>query len=185
LDLASRQSTYFVEPGVANYPALARGDKIVFVEKDMRALRVRTRSTGQEQRVSLPDSMTVLRAGMNPGGDSIAAVIQTPTVTRLGVSPLSTWSPRWLHDFESDETTRTLSWTTSGDLYFWLWPSGDDAPGIFRIASSGGRPLRVRALPADCSTPFVVVALTATRGTCYADDRRGDVWLLTVPGVTR
>jgi hypothetical protein len=103
----------------------------------------------------------------------------------LAITPLSAWVPRWLHHLRSDEATRTLSWTNDGDIYFWLWPAGDDAPGAWRIPSRGGAPVRARVLPTACNTPTLVVAVAAPRAACTAWDERGDVWLMRVPGVTR
>jgi Tol biopolymer transport system component/tRNA A-37 threonylcarbamoyl transferase component Bud32 len=186
MDIASRQTKFFVTSGMStNDSPVVIGDTVVFIAADARSLRKRSLSSGQEQRLDLPDSMTVLSITAKPVGDSISALVVTPSGTRVAVSALSTWSPTWLHIFAPDEGTGALSWTNGGEIHFWLWPSGDETPGVYGIASSGGRPSRMRALPLACNVPAMVVAVAAPRGVCNAVDFRGDVWLLNVPGVTR
>jgi len=186
MDLATRQATYFTPSGISsNAPPALVNAAAVFLKSDLRGLLIHELPGGKITTLDVPDSLRVGSFGSDRSGDSVAVMLATRSGLQLAISPLARWAPRLLLSFDPSENTGGLNWGDDGIIHFWRWPSRDDAPGVWRIAASGGSPARVRSLPTACDVPALSVAVAAKHGACPATDSRGDVWLLRVPGVTR
>jgi len=64
--------------------------------------------------------------------------------------------------------------------------TGAGAPSLLRVNGTvGGTPQRVMTLPAQCAIRILAIATATARGVCKAEDARGDMYLASIPGVTR
>ena len=186
MELATRQSEFFLATELnSRQPPVPRGRGAVYLLSRGRALAMMETPTAAVSRLLAPDSATILAFGLDRSEDSAAVLVGDPKGLKLGVTPLSEWRPRWVHTFATGEQTASVTWSDDGFLYFWLWPTGDETPAVWRVRSSGGPPSYQRPLPPACRNAVVAVAVSAPRGVCAARDLRGDIWLVHVPGVTR
>ncbi|QJR37914.1 serine/threonine-protein kinase [Gemmatimonas groenlandica] len=133
-----------------------------------------------------PDSMRIVSMSIGPDEREAAVVASSGGTSVLGVLSLSSgWKFRVLVRFDQAAPSTYLSWTTSGLIYFARWSIAAGAPVLYRVLSTGGAVTPVMAVPPRCWVQTVSVARAAPVGTCQTHDFRSDVYLLSVPGVTR
>ncbi|WP_309670861.1 protein kinase [Gemmatimonas sp.] len=150
------------------------------------SLVVFTERTAAPLYIVVPDSMRIVSLVIGPDEREAAVVASSGGNSVLGVLVLSAgWNFRPLVRFTQAAPSTYLSWTTSGSIYFARWSTAAAAPVLYRVASSGGAVTPVMSVPPRCWVQTVAVARAAPVGTCQTHDFRSDVYLLSVPGVTR
>ena len=144
-------------------------------------------TTSAIKRLSIPDSLQLLRGGtLSPDEQELAVTIMTPSGFVLGAVSLASGRFRSLTPIPPALQSSRLSWSRDGSIYFGAWESGARAPSLLRVnGTAGGAPQRVMTLPAQCAIQSISIATAAARGVCMAEDVRGDVYLASIPGVMR
>jgi hypothetical protein len=174
--VATRQASYADGVGIATeVPPSFAPDGVLFVTTEYDGIWLLGPDGTRRRALTPPDSIRVAGFAANPAGDSVAVVAYAEDRARLAVSPLDRWEPRWLHDLAAGEFSTYLNWNRSGLLHFWLWPSGETAPGLWRVAVAGGAARRSITLTTACNTGHVDIAVGAERGVCRGEDIRSDM----------
>jgi hypothetical protein len=173
-----------VAPSWELIPVGTQGYVDVSAQRD--GLIIRDESGGPPRLVAAPDSIEIDSHAVGPDGHDVAVLVAAGKSTILGIVSTKAWDLRPLARFPGRPFVTSLSWSTDGGIYFARWIPGSGAPTLFRVAAMGGSaPARVMSVPARCWVWSVVVATAAPRAACQTHDWRSDIYLASVPGVTR
>jgi len=143
-------------------------------------------STGRVAReINAPDSVTITRFTTSPDETQVAMLLSTGGQIVLGVTPIDRWEWRELKAFGMAINPARLNWSRDGGIYFARWMPGDQGPTLWRQSSAGGAETLAMRLPPRCWIESVVIATAAPMGACLMNDLRSDIWLASVPGVSR
>jgi hypothetical protein len=156
--------------------------------------------TGAWRTLVIPDSLSASNYSASPDGTSLA-VVATPSrasesasIYRAGVGgrrlvigtvPFSGGAFRVLGTFGTGEPEIGVSWEDARTLALTRWLDEEEMPSLWRLTVADGRLTRVATIPAACTPLSVGLGASGRMATCRVDDFRGDIWLLTVRGVTR
>jgi hypothetical protein len=142
--------------------------------------------SGKVRTLFAPNSVRVFRLTVSPDGRSAAVLASVNGTTTIGIVSLSAWDFRSIAVMPPAPFRATLTWSTDGGIYFAGWVPGSTAPTLFRVATSGGAGLvPVMSVLPRCWVASIVVAVNAPRAVCQTHDWRSDIYLATVPGLTR
>ncbi|MEO7520343.1 MAG: protein kinase [Gemmatimonas sp.] len=144
-------------------------------------------STGHVVReLKAPDSVAITRFTISPDEKQVAMLLSTGGQIVLGVTSVDHWEWRELKSFGTAINSAHLNWSRDGSIYFARWMSGDPGPTLWRQSSRGGStPTLAMRLPPRCWIESVVIATATPIGACLVIDSRSDIWLASVPGVSR
>ena len=155
---------------------------------------------GTWRTLDISDSLSASNFSASPDGASLAVVAapsrasESGSVYRAGVGgrrlvvgtvPLSGGAFRVLSTFATGEPEIGVSWVDARTLALSRWLDTEELPSLWRLTIPDGRLTRVATIPAACTPVTVGLARAGRMATCRVDDFRGDIWLMTVPGVTR
>jgi dipeptidyl aminopeptidase/acylaminoacyl peptidase len=148
----------------------------------------------------LPDTLRAANFAASPDGASLAVVARTRRASEpasidragaggrrlvVGTVPLSGGEFRVLGTLGAGEPEIGVSWEDERTLFLVRWLNEDETPSLWRLAIADGRLTRVVTIPAACEPVSVSLGASGRMATCRVDDFRSDIWLMTVPGVTR
>jgi dipeptidyl aminopeptidase/acylaminoacyl peptidase len=168
-------------PPAGGRPA-PRGTALPSISPDGECLYyIRGDTIGDNQYVlTEPDMEEALTAAIDPGspvarispdGRRLVFGHAPPTGHRLGIRDVATRQASYADGVD-------LSWNRSGLLHVWLWPSGETAPGLWRVDVAGGAARRRITLTTACNTGHMDIAVDAERGVCRGEDIRSDIGLM-------
>ncbi len=136
--------------------------------------------------VRVSDSLRIVEHVVSPDGRSVAVLAGVPHGAVLLVSQLERWAPRTVGTWPGPAPATLMSWRGDGGIYFASWDPGGTAPVLWRASADGAAPpRRVGQLPSHCSTVQTVLARSASIGACTTDNVVFDVFVASLPGVTR
>jgi hypothetical protein len=155
---------------------------------------------GTWRTVGISDSLSASNFSTSPDGASLAVVAartkasESGSVYRagaggrrlvVGMVPVAGGAFRVLSTFATGEPEIGVSWADAGTLALSRWLDTEELPSLWRLTTTDGRLTRVATFPAACTPVTVGLGNSGRMATCRVDDFRGDIWLMTVPGVTR
>ena len=179
-------------------PVSSRG----FVSTDSRTgeLVVLDSLSGTWRPIGISDSLSAANFAASPDGASLAVAAaairasETGSVYRagaggrrqvVGIVPVAGGEFRVLDTFATGEPEIGVSWVDSRTLSLSRWLDADELPSLWRLTIQDGRLTPMATLPAPCTPATVGLDKSGRMATCRVDDFRSDIWLMTVPGVTR
>jgi tRNA A-37 threonylcarbamoyl transferase component Bud32/dipeptidyl aminopeptidase/acylaminoacyl peptidase len=155
---------------------------------------------GTWRTLAIPDSLNAVNFAASPDGASLAVVAvpnrasESASVYRAGLGgrrlvvgtvPLLGGAFQVLSTFETGEPEIGLRWEDDRTISLARWLDAEDTPSLWRLTIGDGRLTRVAALPVACTPVSVALDGSGRIATCRVDDFRADIWLMTVPGVSR
>jgi WD40 repeat protein len=167
--------------------AVASDARLIDRTTDGRVIvRIDTTLTRLDTIARIPDSLRIVEHEVSPDGQSVAVLAAAPRSTLLFVSPLAPWNPRLVGSWPAPAPSTNMSWRADGGIYFASWDAGGTAPVLWRASANGSTPpRRVGQVPSHCSTVQTVLARMAPIGACTMDNVVYDVFVASLPGITR
>ena len=150
--------------------------------------------------LAISDSLSAANFSASPDGASLAVVAapnrasESGSVYRAGVGgrrlvvgivPVSGSAFRVLNTFDTGEPEIGVSWVDAGTLGLTRWLDTEELPSLWHLTIADGRLMRVGTIPAACTPVTVALDRSGRMATCRVDDFRADIWMMTVPGVSR
>jgi hypothetical protein len=148
----------------------------------------------------IPDSLSAANYSGSPDGASLAVVAtrsrasESASIYRAGIGgrrlvvgtvPLSGGAFSVLVTFGTGEPEIGVSWEDDRTLALTRWLDTEELPSLWRLTIADGRLTRVATVPVGCTPVSIGLGASGRMATCRVDDFRADIWLMTVPGVTR
>ncbi len=132
-----------------------------------------------------PDSVAITQYTTSPDETQVAMLITLRGQSAIAVTSIDHWDLRVLSKFGMLIDPTRLNWSRDGSIYFSRWMPGDTGPTLWRQSPGGGSPTLAMRLPAGCWIQSTVIATASPIGACLINDFRSDIFLASVPGVTR
>ncbi len=132
-----------------------------------------------------PDSVTIVQYVTSPDEAQVAMLITLRGQSAIAVTPIDHWELRVLSAFGGPIDPTHLNWSRDGSIYFSRWVPGANGPTLWRQSAGGGSPTLAMRLPPGCWIQSTVIATASPIGACLVNDYRSDIFLASVPGVTR
>jgi hypothetical protein len=151
---------------------------------DGHSLLVLDSLNGKWRTINSSDSIEIVDYAPSPDGTRAALLVSIPSGHAVGITSLQAWTFRVVTRLEqADGPPGAIIWDPDGNIYLSMWRPADDAPSLWRVTESGGRPVRIAAMPSTCVMVSLTLSARARIGACVGSDRRSDIWV--VEGIGR